>query len=103
MDESTKDRILQHCIKTNTLDSVIIYIKDFMDQFFEAMKEKKYPGPFRKPMFTQHSTFLKRAKLSGVTLQKNRASGAYYTSDPDFIKEIEPVTFDPEFLDIPKE
>ena len=95
-----QDRILDHCIKTKSLDSAIIYKKEAFDAFFEAMKEEKFSGPFRKPMFTQHSTLIRRAKLSGITMQKSRATGMYFINDPEFIKEVEPVTFNPDLLDL---
>ena len=100
---ATHEEILATCIEKRHFDSTIVFRKPLLSQFFDHMKEEKYSGPFKKSMFVNHGTLLRKARELGIKIGKDRIKGYYFIDNEEFINIPDPVLFDPALIDIPKE
>ena len=94
----TPEEIVEFCIEKKTFSSDMLYRSENLELFINTLRERKISGPFRKSMFTNHSTVMRRFKSKGIKLQYSRRYGNYYVANKEFNEIPEPVTFDPDLL-----
>jgi hypothetical protein len=94
----TPEEIVEICIKNKVFNSDMLYKNELLDLFINTIRERKISGPFRKSMFTKHSSIMRRFKEHGITLMFNRKRRNYYVKNEEFYEIPEPVTFDPDLL-----
>jgi len=96
----TPEEIVEICIKNKVFNSDMLYKNELLDLFINTIRERKISGPFAKSMFTKHSYIMKKFKEKGIKLNYTKRYRNYYVENEEFNVIPEPVTFDPDLLDL---
>jgi hypothetical protein len=94
-----KGAALELAVVRKVFINEIILKKDNLKEFFDAIPG--YKGPFRKSIWVKHTDLIKMCKSLDIELIKNNRTGKYFIKEEVVLSE--PILFDTELLDIPKE